>query len=224
MLKRYTNALLDAIRGAGSNPNDFTGIDDPKESFGFVITFEPAELEFMVSHEPENPHWFWYSFTRYTGANPVVAGPFPDSGSCQFDDVLSAFGNWLAGDVQTSIEEQLIPDLWAQLTETAISPRGEDAEENFSSEQRQQIRAALKTFQVLVEETFDPSELQGELITEHLDYLSEAVDRLNRFDWKSVAISTLVTISVALSLDTERGRQLYGLFQQAFAMLMHLLR
>jgi len=55
-----------------------------------------------------------------------------------------------------------------------------------------------------------------ESIDDRLDYLTQAVDRLNKFDWKSLLISTIISISVALSFDTEKGKQLFNLFKQVF--------
>ncbi len=77
---------------------------------------------------------------------------------------------------------------------------------------------------LLVVKTFTPGEEELQVINERLDYLTRAVDRLNRFDWRGVAISTVLSIGTALTLDTEKGRILWGLFQQAMATVVHLLR
>jgi len=81
----------------------------------------------------------------------------------------------------------------------------------------------LLTFRLLVVENYHPDTEQLILISERLKYLEAAVDRLNSFDWKGVTISTLLSIAITLSLDTERGRQLYILFKQALSDLLHLL-
>src|ERR1700730_9725630 len=57
---------------------------------------------------------------------------------------------------------------------------------------------------------------QSEFINERLEYLSKAVDRLNRFYWNGVAISVVMSIAVNLSVDTERGRVLFNTFKAAF--------
>ena len=152
-------------------------------------------------------------------------GPYPEEGAIAFEEVLSAFKNWLEKDILLAIEEELIPDLWALASETVFAPEAQSGQPSeFEPTERDQLKAAITTFRVLVETTFHPLDDQSVLIAERLDYLAQAADRLNRFDWKSVAISTLMTISVALSLDTERGRVLYGLFQQALATVWHLLK
>jgi hypothetical protein len=75
-----------------------------------------------------------------------------------------------------------------------------------------------------LKDQFNPSPEQEEFIEERLEYLSEAVDKLNRFDWKGVALSTLLSIGANLCVDKESGRILFGLFQQAFQSVTHLLK
>jgi hypothetical protein len=63
-----------------------------------------------------------------------------------------------------------------------------------------------------------------EFINERLEYLSQAVDRLNKFDWKAQALSTLISIAVNLSVDTEGGKKLFQLFSQALEFIVKHLR
>ena len=86
-------------------------------------------------------------------------------------------------------------------------------------------RSALQLgiFRVLVIAEFNPDREQLAQIDERLSYLDPAVDRLNRFDWKAVALSTLIGMATNLTLDTERGRILWGLFQQAMTAVGHML-
>ena len=225
MLKRYKNALFQATQVAGLDVVDFTADDT---ATAFFVNYYRAGLKFMVNPHDENPHEFDYSLTPYTGAEPNAGwlGPYPEEGTIAFEQVLAAFKRWLEQDIRLAIEEELIPDLWVTASESGLAPDGQPEQQSseFEPSEREQLKAAITTFHVLLESTFHPTDDQAAFISMRLDYLTEAVDRLNRFDWKSVAISTLITISVALSLDTERGRVLYGLFQQALAAVWHLLK
>lgn len=111
----------------------------------------------------------------------------------------------------------------ATAKENLVTPDQDNIVE-FTYEERQQVKLALSTFRVRLIETFNPTEEQLRVISERLDYLSGAVDRLNRFDWKEVAVSTLFSIATTLTLDVERGRQLWGMFQQALSTLIQLIR
>jgi hypothetical protein len=110
----------------------------------------------------------------------------------------------------------------ATLVTTTSSPHSQTA--HLTDEERRQLKLALATFRVRLVQTFKPNKAQLQVVSQQLDYLTAAVDRLNKFDWKGVALSTLIGISTALTLDTERGRQLYGPFQQALSTLLYLIR
>jgi hypothetical protein len=132
----------------------------------------------------------------------------------------------LAKHVLVSIDEELLPDLWATISAELIASNSSETSRTaeFTEEERRQIKLGLATFRVRLIQTFKPNREQLRVISQQLDYLAAAVDRLNKFDWKGVALSTLIGISTALTLDTERGRQLYGLFQQALSTLLYLFR
>ncbi|OFV94497.1 MAG: hypothetical protein A3F68_11765 [Acidobacteria bacterium RIFCSPLOWO2_12_FULL_54_10] len=249
MLKRYKNEFFKAIQGAGLEVSDFSGKEEiAAELPAFTIRYTPGKIFFLArqaavlhSQRPaeavkDGTDQFDYQYSRFTGADPPpVKGP--THSWCDFAEVIKKFRQWLDSEVRAArqwvdsevmvaMEEQLIPDLWSQATSISIEahPINSQGASNFTEEERQQIKLAVSNFRLLVVETFAPTEDQLTVVAEQLAYLTSAIDRLNRFDWKAVAISTLLAITVALSLDTERGRQLYGLFQQAFSGLSHLLK
>ena len=118
-----------------------------------------------------------------------------------------------------------MPDLWSQLQ--FYSPLTtafiDDDLKQFSSEQKEQIRLSIKDFERLIVENYAPTKEQLKFISDRLSYLGNAVDRLNRFDWKGLAISIVTSIAINLSVDTEGGKLLFKLFQQAFEIFLQLL-
>src|SRR5207302_6503675 len=98
-----------------------------------------------------------------------------------------------------------------------------DDVEPFSPEEQAQIRAAIKQFKVLIERDFAPDSEQSRELDARLDYLADALTRLNRFDWKSLALATVIGASTTLSLDTQTGRQLWALFREPLRVVTHLL-
>ena len=40
---------------------------------------------------------------------------------------------------------------------------------------------------------------------------------MNKYDWKSLAVTTLISISIALSLDSAKGQLLFILFKKVFS-------
>jgi len=111
--------------------------------------------------------------------------------------------------VKTYIEEIEILDLWAQLegqSLLSVDPLRNRKNSDFDKAEKEHIRASLKQFMKLVEVEYKPTQDQLAVIEDRLNYLGESLDRLNRVDWHGIAISTVISISIALSLDTERGK------------------
>ncbi len=135
---------------------------------------------------------------------------------------------WLEIWVTRFVKEEQMPDLWLQLE--SYKPLIDDANisredtSNFSEQEKVDLRNSIDRFRTSVLSDFHPSPDQLRLIDEKLDYLSQAVDRLNRLDWRALAISMVISIGVNLSVDTERGRLLFRLFQEAFRTAFKLLQ
>ena len=86
------------------------------------------------------------------------------------------------------------------------------------------LRLAIKKFESLIPETLQASHEELKVIREYSKYLSEALERLNRFDWRGLAIATILAISIALSLDTEKGKILFNLFKDILSSFGYLLQ
>jgi hypothetical protein len=97
-------------------------------------------------------------------------------------------------------------------------------DEQFTDDEKTQIRIAVQQFKLSVFKTFDPPVEEKEVVDRQLERLAASVDRLGKFDWQGVALNTLMSIGVTLSLDTEKGRILFGLFQQALSYALHLIK
>lgn len=81
----------------------------------------------------------------------------------------------------------------------------------------------MKEFKRLVVENYNPTNDQLDFISERLDYLTDSVNRLNRYDWKGLALSILTSIAINLTVDTQGGKMLFELFTQALHSVIKLL-
>ena len=221
MLKKHKNAFLETIKKEGLNPELFEAreIDDPRLLsilFGvhktFIIGLKQSALIFKVSDNVP-VDLFSGSFLRFPGG----IKRFKD---IPFKTVLEFFRSWVNNEVKAYLEEQDLPDLWSELanyksvledTEFFRSDGGSD----FSEKEKIEIRDSINKYKLLLEENFHPTKEQTEFINQQLDYLSGAVDRLNRIDWRGLTISILMGIAINLSVDTEKGKLIFSLFQQA---------
>ncbi|MCJ7807725.1 MAG: hypothetical protein MUP73_03255, partial [Dehalococcoidia bacterium] len=89
--------------------------------------------------------------------------------------------------------------------------------EYFTDDEKHSLIMSVETLRLSVVNTFQPSDDQLKVIDGHLEYLKNAVDRLNRIDWRAIAVMTSIQIATVLTLDTEKGRLLLSLFEQAFS-------
>ena len=179
------------------------------------LEFERFDCRYVIFHPSLNDHISPY-------VDPIDEQQFVGtpgwSGRSSFSRIEQLLAEWLDSDVKRYLGELHEPDLWAQITEQrqVLNLNNIDLKnkEFFNDQEKQKIKAALDDARILIIDNFHPSDDKLNSINEKLDYLSEAIDRLNKFDWKSVLITVIIDISIALSLDTEKGRQLYYLFKK----------
>lgn len=181
----------------------------------FRILIKDTDLHFTVLDEIFNYDSFRYCFT---GFSPISLPSTTQYFSAPFSEIQDAFVSWLSTSVKPYFDEYYEPDLWSEvLAYKPIFDKSIILDQNtsrFSEGEKEQIRTAIKEFKKLLVADFSPNKQQLSEIEKRLNYLSSAIDRLNRFDWQATAISTLIGISINLTLDTERGKHLWILFSQ----------
>jgi hypothetical protein len=231
MLKKHKNAFLRVIEESGLEPTLFYSEEQIKENMGFfaglgsdaklgqpafIIGLKDTPLRFVLRESYGSFDKLAYKFTEFKPG-------FRSNEWTRDTDiprVLIYFKNWLKDVVKRYLEDSELPDYWAQLREyqaIVVDSGTSDSESaDFTQEEKESVRRGINRFRQLVKENFKPTPTQEGFINERLDHLVAAVDKLSRFDWRGVALSTLVTIAANLAVDTERGRLLYTLFQQAF--------
>lgn len=199
-------------------------VEEEKERC-FIIRVRNTPLKFTVRPSDTDFDYYGYRLTQFKPGYPEQDSVFS---TVSFSRLLNNFREWLEKTVRVYLKEEETPDLWKQI-ETYRSfvdePPVEDRDtSDFSEEEKADVRQSVEEFKRLVAENFVPTVEQQEYIDRELDYLSNAVDRLNRFDWRGLAISTLMGIAINLSVDSEKGRLLFKLFQQAFQAGLRLLQ
>lgn len=228
MLRRHTNALLQEILRSGLDPALFDAVEnyDAHDHPGFDVRLRDSPLTFTIRNPEGRFEDFDYQFTEF-GAGYPWTDIRPESGYVTFDQVLAVFREWVDTDIRDHLEDVALPDLWSQVNHARTmlgQVAGISSEELFSEDEKAQTRIAIQQFKLLVFKTFDPSPGEQAVVDQQLDHLANAVDRLGKFDWQGIALNTLISIGVTLSLDTEKGRILFGLFQQSLSYALHLLK
>lgn len=214
MLTQLKNQLLEVFQ---KHDISLDLINVEEEYGNFIVRVADTPLKFIITDTEDDFYKFNYSYTRFRPGFPISSS----HEIVHFGMVLLSFDVWVKNDVRNIIKEKDSPDLWEHhknLGEAIPSPAPpEDEIEEFTEDEKNQIRVSIDEFRLLVEENFQPIEEQLKDFNERLDYLSNAVDRLNRFDWRALLITTGLDIVIAFTLDPEGARRLYELLQQAFS-------
>lgn len=234
MLKKHKNILLETVRNSGLDPIWFRAYEArPEHDKGFVtrvwsrltmlnqtpiftVQVIDSPIKFCVRHRS-----FYELFDyKHTYFDPRFSEKDWSNEPKSIDEIVKVFNTWLRSEAREYIEDKQLPDLWEEIeayrefiTNATIPTQGSSS---FTEEEKEVLRRSVQEFRQKVIESFNPSSDQEKFINGQLEYLSKAVDRLNRFDWRGLAISTLIGIAINLSVDTEKGRHLFRLFQQAF--------
>ena len=228
MLRHHRNALFEDILATGLDPADF-GVEDRHGDHDHMETViyykQEDELLFVARSPNEDFYKFEYSYSLFSPGY-VLRGPFPGDKYVDIEAVRETFRVWLEREVKRARDNRLVPDFWTSATaaEALVKETPEAGQAPFTEAELAQIELGILEFRRLLVESFQPTAERIEEIDKRLQYLQDAAHRLNRFDWKGVAVTTLISVSTALSLNTEQGRKVFELFLQALHAVLHWLR
>lgn len=215
ILNSHKNKILETTRTSGF-PLDL--LETTEEGLTFSVSLKGSSLKFIITQNSEDYERLSYQYSKFEPGFPKYS-----AGNYGIDLICREYKDWLSKHVAKHMEFESIPDLWAEVKaiQPMISSKSFTQEdfEMFTEREKFQIQESLKEFQRLIKEEISPMKESLDNIQEKLDYLSNAVNKLNRFDWKGVALSTVIGIATNLSVDTNSGKQVFDLFQQAFQAL-----
>lgn len=217
MRKKHKNQLFNLISEKGYSPYDFV-LEDTTEA-ETKIFYKNTPFYFIVRNSQESYDEFDYYFVRYAPEFPI-SEIFPQQGWDTFEDVLAMFSRWLINNIKEFESDEFEPDLWSEYkagnTSLNFNEIDFNDKSNFSESERKQVSMAINELKLLINKKFNTIESEQILVNERLDYLIESSKKLNKFDWKSLVISTIIGIATTLTLDVEKGKLLYELFRQVF--------
>ena len=223
ILKEHKNKLLTIIQEPDFDPNFFAseyGTISNKEFF--IIQLRNSPIRFALG-----PYAKFDTFELYRSTftpNFPFTGPY---GYYAIEDVYIKFKEWLDTVVKPYLDEVSAPDLWQTLedmrSDATRQIEAPDDFEPFSEEEKIQLRRSIDELRLLIVNNFTLNRKQTDAIKNRLKYLSDAIDKHNKFDWKGIAIHTAITIAITLALNPEQTHQLFQLFKQVFSNILYLL-
>ena len=232
MLRKYRNQLFNVLKD--SLPFDLSYIDyEYKETltcYDLKISVKNSGLFFTVESPKFDYHTFYHFYTEYHSPALVKTQRVV---STLIDVVCIALAQWCKKDLARWYDESILDaareDLWTVYFEGKKNLNFNQVDfqdqEYFSHDEKKQIIMSLDAVRLKIKETdsLQLSEDGLKLIDQRIEYLKSATEKLTKFEWKSVLISTIIGITIALSLDTAKGEALIEIFKQAFVFIPKLL-
>jgi hypothetical protein len=220
MRRTHKNLIVEYLMQSefGIDAFDLYDSQFPESKNSTFLEVKNSRLIFRIDPYPQN---FDAYSVRYVQYGPSYPWEQPSiSQSFTIDQVIERVEMWLALEVQPYFDDEEAPDLWQEYKKGVKYLKIDDIQTNdltyFTPDDITRIRFAIEDLKALIPEKFNITQAQIELVNQKLDYLVDVAGRAPQTDWKGIAISTVLTIIVALSLDTARGNQLWELFMQVF--------
>lgn len=224
MKKKFKNDIFNYLSANMIEIDKFDLIEDNNRT---EILLKDSPLKFIIGTSPQSYDWLDYQFVTFS-PDFALSDIYPPNDWVDFKNVFDGFKSWITNHVEEFIEDGQTYDLWSEYKKGNKSLNFREIEfenqESFSFDEKAQIKMAINELKLLIHKSLEISEEEQQLVNDRLEYLIDAINRLNKFDWKSVAISTIMSISIALTLDTTKGQLLFDLFKKVFSIVPMLIK
>lgn len=215
MKKKYKNEIFQALLNHPLGVDNFE-ISENGKGYDLRITYLPFDGTFHFDFDQSGDS-FDYFIPFAVLYVPGLASEQLSEGEVLFKSALEAFKIWLDEDITEYINDQNTVDLYEEYKKNTIDKNLQQLDyqnhSGFTIVEKEQIRIGINELKLIMLDKFAGDDTEKQIITERLDYLTETIDRIeNKTDWKGIYINTFLTICIALTLDTQRGKELWQLF------------
>ena len=215
LLKKYKNRLFLLMNELSLDVSDFV---KREEEGKFILCHKISSFEFSIRFHNDDYHLFDCLMTTFAPGNKVVN--IPNETYCGFDKVEELFQYWIIRDLGAFLAEESEIDMWDQsnnyLKTATIDKIDFDDNSPFDEIEKEQVKLGIGEAKSIVINSFKFSAEQVIIINKRFDYLEKAIDRNNKTDWKSIAISTILGLIMNLGVDTNTGKGIWDLFLKVF--------
>lgn len=232
MQKFYRNQLLQVIDKLKLDDTLFDIIESEDEGYYTTeIDLVGSGLKFTIMETSKSFHLFSYKYARNTPqitikGYPRKAFPFRRWSKSpykfyKFNKVKSKFKYWLKVELKDFFRDLKEEDLWELRMQDDLlifdGHRENDRFEYFNDNEQEEVYKALNAARGEIKENVPMNEEELARINEKIDYLMESVKKLNKFDWKSVLLSSVIDIVSDLTLDPTGGKMVFDIIRRAFS-------
>jgi hypothetical protein len=221
MRKKYRNELFALITDSQLPINDFSLKDEIIEDLpAVVIQYKNTPFKFVIRNAKNSYEDFDYQYVPYS---PEFIMGGMSEGFVDFDEVHSELDEWIESNIKAYLEDEEESDLWQEFNRgnstVNLNEINFEEKSNFSKNEKAQLVMAMNELKFLIHKNFDTTNKEQDLVNQRIEYLIDSIDTLNKFDWKGSAISTIISIAISLTLDTEKGKLLFELFKRVLSII-----
>lgn len=146
-----------------------------------------------------------------------------------WNDVVVSFQQWLF-----CLEREISqPDLWEELEKIKLDDfipeldgfefEEEYAGQEFSYREVVQIQEGINNIRDYLVEVSDGNTEEIKIINQRLDYLTDAVKRMGRTDWKNIFIGVMIDIGINIISDPAQRKIIGQMIQNMFSGIVKLI-
>jgi hypothetical protein len=223
MLKVYKNTVYNIIKETVKlDPNLFYITDELDEGKPVsVLSIKESPMKFVFRNKATSWDLFDCRQTVFSPDFRMTSWtPVPTNSYLSFDDISKIFISWLNYHAKSYLTERDLIDVWNQFQfETNIFDLAQSSISNnskFNIEDSESVSNSIDSLKKLIDDKYHLTEIQFKYINERLDYLSEATNRLGKFDWSNLFVSIMISIAINMGVDTNTGKEFFELIKIAF--------
>jgi hypothetical protein len=209
LLITQKNELYDLITAFGLSPSQFKLTEARSEmsegQVATVLQLTNTKFHFIIeTFNSDNPYLY------YSPGDGKYASENHADG---WNEVISYLHIWLNALTQEITAE----DKWARLeTEVkALKIKIDNEQDKFSAHEFEQLKSQIYLLKDGIRR-IGLSDSQVQTINEKLDHLTSLATEMNKFDWKSLFIGTIVSMIIQLSVTPDNASSLWKLIKQVF--------
>lgn len=204
------------------NPDRFILLENDDDGFPVAkLTVVNSEMSFWFRNMKNSWNDFHYRHTIFSPSYSITEWDPQLSQGFNFHQTSDALTRWLKSHAKPYLEEVDSVDEWNKFQfETDIlniATGSPENNRNFTVEESNEIITSIDNLKNMIIDKFNPLEDQVKFMKERLDYLSDATNRLGKFDWSALFISTMISIAVNMIFDKDVGIHFFELIKQAFS-------
>lgn len=203
LLLSQKNAIFDEIEFFKFSPSQFSFNAYPEVT---IIKLINTDYHFEI----KDTNNYNFSTVEFSPGEEY----FSEAYTCQsWPDTLHRFSLWL----DNLKRETQLEDKWERLQQEIESIEIPFSNDNstFTVSEFEILRENFKLIKTKIL-NIGLTEPQNEIIISKLDFLLEQSKTMNKFDWKSLFIGTIITIIIQLSLSQEQGTAIWNLIKEVF--------